>query len=264
MEMNHKKSAVFLSLLLLGASLAALAKTSKATAPATSPQTNEPITAIPGSAPLVAELETSLDSKKAKVGDRVTAHTIEALKADGKILVPKNTKLLGHITESSARSKGDPSSTLAIQFDQAVIKKGEEIPIKLMIQAIAAAPHYSAGTTPDLDSMPSGTAAAQGSPMGASRQSPTGMSQPAPTPTPRPDSNGSSPPYGDRNAGAPNDGSEGLDSSGRLTPKSRGVIGLDGVHLATDETSFEKGSLITASGKSLRLDAGVRLLLISQ
>jgi hypothetical protein len=42
------------------------------------------------------------------------------------------------------------------------------------------------------------------------------------------------------------------------------VIGLEGLHLATDETSAEQGSLITSSGKSVHLDSGIKLLLITQ
>jgi hypothetical protein len=253
--MRHPKSAIFFSL------LAALIITPRIPARETPhhaapvPQATEPLTALPSGAPLSAELDSSLDSKKAKVGDQVTAHTTEALKSNGTVVLPKNVKLFGHITQSSARSKGDPSSALAILFDKAVIKKGQEIPLKVVIQAIAAPPHYSADSSPDLNSMPPGTAAAQGSPMGGSR-SPAGG---APSTPSRPSD--SSNPADNRNSADPSTG--GLDQAGRLTSSSRGVIGLPGLHLATDETSAEKGSLITTSEKSVRLESGVKLLLLS-
>src|SRR5258708_3297391 len=60
----------------------------------------------------------SIDSKKAKVGDLVTARTTEALNSEGKIVVPKGSKLLGHVTEASARSKGDTESAVGIKFDK--------------------------------------------------------------------------------------------------------------------------------------------------
>src|SRR5262249_7594758 len=47
-----------------------------------------------------AALNTSVDSKKAKAGDSVTAHTTEAVKADGKTVIPKGSKLIGHVTQA--------------------------------------------------------------------------------------------------------------------------------------------------------------------
>ena len=70
-----------------------------------------------------AVLQTPVDSKKAKSGDRVDARTTEAVTSDGKTVLPKRTKLVGHVTRASARAKGDAESTLAIAFDRAVLKK---------------------------------------------------------------------------------------------------------------------------------------------
>src|SRR5258705_1434456 len=87
---------------------------------------------------LNAQLSRSLDSKKAKPGDVVTAQTTEAVKVDGKIVIPNNTKLVGHVTRASARAKGDADSVLAVQFDQAVLKYGHEMPLPVSLQAMAA------------------------------------------------------------------------------------------------------------------------------
>ena len=51
------------------------------------------LTLAPGTT-LNAVLTGSIDSKKAKVGDAVSAHSTEALKSGGKIVVPKGAKLL--------------------------------------------------------------------------------------------------------------------------------------------------------------------------
>jgi len=87
---------------------------------------------------LNAQLSRSLDSKKAKPGDMVTAQTTEAVKVDGKIVIPNNTKLVGHVTRASARAKGDADSVLAVQFDRAVLKDGHEMPLQVTLQAMAA------------------------------------------------------------------------------------------------------------------------------
>src|SRR5712692_6657385 len=54
-----------------------------------------------------AALNAPVDSKKAKPGDPVSAHSTEPVKSDGKTVLPKGTKLLGHVTQASARGKGD-------------------------------------------------------------------------------------------------------------------------------------------------------------
>src|SRR5262245_31690780 len=74
-----------------------------------------------------AELDKSLDSKKAKTGDEITARTTEAVKEDGKVVLPKGTKLMGRVTRASARGKGDSDSTLGVQFDRAELKAGQEM-----------------------------------------------------------------------------------------------------------------------------------------
>jgi hypothetical protein len=115
---------------------------------------------------LNAVLNGSIDSKKIKVGDAVGAHTVEAVKADGKIIIPKGAKLVGHVTRSSARGKGDSDSVVGIKFDKAILKKGEEMPVNLWIRAIAAEPRIAFQNTPDPNAMAGpGSAAAAGSPM---------------------------------------------------------------------------------------------------
>src|SRR5712664_2102458 len=53
-----------------------------------------------------AALSSPIDSKKCKPGDPVNAHTTEEIKSEGKTVVPKCSKLVGHVTQASARAKG--------------------------------------------------------------------------------------------------------------------------------------------------------------
>src|SRR5262252_8923978 len=100
-----------------------------------------------------AELDKSLDSKKAKVGDAVTARTTVAVKEDSKVVLPKGSKLFGHLTRASARGKGDNDSTLGVQFDRAELKGGQEMAVQLTLQAIAAPPGVAAIGGDDLQGM---------------------------------------------------------------------------------------------------------------
>src|ERR1700760_3258426 len=54
----------------------------------------------------------TLDSSKLKEGDSVEVATAGAFKLADGTLVPKGTKLTGHITAAKARSKGDSDSEL--------------------------------------------------------------------------------------------------------------------------------------------------------
>src|SRR5713101_4774313 len=47
-----------------------------------------------------AALSSPIDSKKSKPGDPVNAHTTEAVKSEGKTVIPKGAKLVGHVTQA--------------------------------------------------------------------------------------------------------------------------------------------------------------------
>jgi hypothetical protein len=194
-------------------------------------------TLAPGST-ISVELNSSIDSKKAKAGDPVAARTSEALRsADDRLIIPKGAKIEGHVTQASARNKGGNESALGIQFDRAFLKDGGEILLNVIIRAMAGPVSFPApgdlGTTPNL-----GTT--QTSPM-----------RNAPPPTPQ----------------APTGGIERDGSSATSQPldaKSRGVIGLHGITLKTEVANNRPASVVVSNGKSVRLDGGTQMLLVEQ
>jgi hypothetical protein len=206
---------------------------------------------------LNAELGASLDSKKAKAGDTVMGQITEAVKEDGKTVIPKGAKLVGHVTQASARAKGDAESALAIQFDKVVLKNGPEIPLSVWIRAIAAEPRGVYQPGPEQNTM-AGTPGAGQSPMGSGRSTMGGPPAATAPPIGATGGVGGSANDAERTAGS----AGGLNASGQLTPNSRGVFGLDGVQLAAGGSSGAQGSVITSSGKTVHLDSGTRLLLV--
>ena len=60
----------------------------------------------------------TLESGKLKDGDAVEVETAGSFKLADGTLVPKGSKLEGHVTASKARSKGDPASELTLSFDK--------------------------------------------------------------------------------------------------------------------------------------------------
>src|SRR5262249_7531782 len=91
----------------------------------------------PGSI-IYAELNKSVDAKKAKQGDEVVAKTSQAVLSQGKVVIPKGSKLVGHVTQVKAHTKEQQQSELGIAFDHAVLKDGTQVPIAVTIQAIGA------------------------------------------------------------------------------------------------------------------------------
>ena len=250
--MNRLSLAIFLGTLLAGGGSTPRGARAEFPGRSLAPGSEESVSLVRGTA-LHVELDTPVDSKKVKTGDAVNAHVTEAVKAHGQTVIPKNTKLVGHVTQASARAKGDAGSALAIVFDKAVLKKGQEVPLRVVIQAMAAAPRFTAdpGPGPDTASINNGGAAAEGSPMKPSHTSPVEAA-----------SRTASGAEKSTNTGSGTAG--GLDSAGQLTSSSYGVWGLEGLHLSTDASSATEGSLVTSSGKSVHLLSGIRMLLVSE
>ena len=104
----------------------------------TTAEQNQPQTASPlgDNKVILAELANSLDARKCAVGQEVEARSTMDLLAHGQIVLPRNTKILGHVTATKAASKDSRTSQVGIAFDRIVMKNGEEIPLQAEIQAI--------------------------------------------------------------------------------------------------------------------------------
>jgi hypothetical protein len=87
---------------------------------------------------LYAKVTKTVDAKKAKIGDPVSAVLVADVLAHGKIVVRHGVKLLGHVTEAQIHSKDIPESRLGIAFDKVITKKGE-VPFDSQVLAIRPA-----------------------------------------------------------------------------------------------------------------------------
>jgi len=88
---------------------------------------------------ILVELTRTIDAKKTKNGDAVEAKVTQDLKAShGEIVVPKNTEVTGHITETQARSKEQKESEVGIAFDHVLMKNGSSETLPMSIQAVIA------------------------------------------------------------------------------------------------------------------------------
>lgn len=114
-------------------------------APPSSPQTASPDGQRVTHAVLPVRLSKSIDSKKAKQGDPILGKTAAAARRSDGTAIPSGTKVVGHVTEAKARSKGDTESLLGIVFDKIEMPGGKELEIKGTLQAIAPAPVVETG-----------------------------------------------------------------------------------------------------------------------
>lgn len=78
----------------------------------------------------------TLDSSKLKEGDAVEVETAGSFKLPDGTLVPKGSKLMGHVMAAKARSKGDSDSELTVTFDKLNITSGKLLSIKGTVQAV--------------------------------------------------------------------------------------------------------------------------------
>ena len=76
-----------------------------------------------------AELEKSLDARKANVGDEVVLKTTQAIKSDGRVIVEKGALLFGRVTDVAKNSSNGPSR-IGILFNR--LEKG---PLAIQIRA---------------------------------------------------------------------------------------------------------------------------------
>jgi len=213
-----------------------------------------------------------VDAKKAKPGDRVEARTTESVKSGRETVLPKGTKLVGHVTQASARAKGDSQSALAITFDHAILKDGSEVPLNVNIQALASAETMVRASESAVDSMNTGSAGASGTTHGAL----VGVTSTA----------------GGAVGGAANTASRvenaagrtvdttastttqatggaqgtmgGLNAAGQLTSSSRGVFGLNSLNLDSTTAGTTQGTVITSADKNIHLASGTRMLMVTQ
>jgi hypothetical protein len=196
-----------------------------------------------------AELVKSVDAKKCKVGDEVIAKTTADMKSEGHVVVPKGSKLVGHVTEVTAHSKEQANSALGIAFDHAILKNGTTMPMMLSIQAIGRGQAAAASMQDDGMSGGGGAAGSSGARaggggvLGGVRSTAGGVVDSA----------------ANTAGGAVN--SVGGTAGGALSANSQGVVGLPGVSLASQSSTSANASVITSQGSNVHLDSGTEMIL---
>lgn len=168
-----------------------------------------------------ATLPKALSSKSLKEGDQVMAKTAVTMKFPNGLEVPKGSDIVGHVTQSKARSKGDSESSLGIMFDKIEVP-GKTLDMKGVIQAVG--PNPSADSGPDTGSMIGGNNMSAGD--GVTSAMGTGMGLKADKANPK-----------------------------MLSPKSTGVVGIKNLQLSDSVLSSSGKEVKLDPGSQIMIHA---------
>jgi hypothetical protein len=231
-----------------------------ATAPLENPQTAAPssqperatLRIAPGSV-IPVELTKSIDAKKAKTGDEIEARVTQELKGEtSEVVVPKNTKVIGHITEAEVRNKDQKESQVGIAFDYAIMKNGDHVPLSAIVQAIIAPPN----STPDNGNAGSETVGQPASPSGVGGIGGNSNGRPGMATAAPPQSLGASATSGDASTGV----QTGTNSHEPITENTQGVVGLSNLKLSIAGNTSQ-GSIVGSEKSNVKLESGTLMLL---
>lgn len=98
--------------------------------------------------PVTGELDGKLDSKTARVGDRVVLKSLDKVQISDGTVIPRGSRLVGHVTEVQAYDPVHGTARIAIAFDHAELKNGQSIAIYTLIGGLVP----SGGAITDLQS----------------------------------------------------------------------------------------------------------------
>ena len=245
------------------------------TASTVTPPAAKTETVKPKGSYILVELSNTLKAKKLKVGDKVKAEVSQDVVSHGKVIIPVETKLVGHVTEVSARDSTNPESRLGIVFDRILLKRFRDINFEAVVQSVSQPvvrkskvdepsqmlpPSMVGGVSRDAPSGPPGrgstsssssrSASGSGSRVSASVstfQTPITVKQ---SPSTHVDSSAALLATATESTGKP-----------MSVGMPRGVFGLKGLSLSTAPSSNTPGPVIVSNTDNVRLDSGTQILL---
>lgn len=195
-------------------------------------------------------LTKTIDAKKAKPGDQIVAKVTMDLKTNsGEVIVPKDTKVMGHVTEAQARNKEQKESQLGLAFDRASLKTGD-MALPMSIQAVIAPPSNNANGGSDEGAPAASGGSAAPSPAGSSRGGSMGSSTqtPAPSTTPSPNTEGTEGPQ------------QASGARPQINGNTQGVVGISNLKLEPAANAAQ-GSVLSSEKNNVKVESGTMLLL---
>jgi len=204
-----------------------------------------------------ASLLGSLDSEKSKPGDVVNAIVTESVVYQRSVLLPKGSRIVGHVVRTGAGSDGDQGAALFVEFDRVVLKNGETAELNAGIQALA--PVGAQPTIPSREkyeeSRLDGTLRLNSS-IGTP-ENPGNTVVPSTYTMPR---RTEVMPTLPSTAGIEG----GLDRKGLFTPDSKGAFSEPNLRVFTPVSEGSHGTVLVGAKRNIHLENGTHLLIVVQ
>ena len=93
------------------------------------PAFGQRLVTVPVGTVVALRIDTYLSSDSSSVGDRFTATVFRSVVVEGRVIVPENTKVEGHVTGATPTERGGRAGTLAVAFDRVVFSAGSSVQI---------------------------------------------------------------------------------------------------------------------------------------
>ena len=240
------------------------------------PATN---TTAPAAAPtkpkgsyMLVELSKGLKAKKLKVGDKVKAQVSQDVIAHGKVIIPVETKLIGHVTEVSPKDSAHPESRLGIVFDRILLKHFHDIDFEAVVQAVSQPVIRRSLIDEPSQMLPpsmmggmrssAGPAGSRSGGGGSRGSGGAGASTSASLSTiDAPVTVKESPSTHADSAGALLEVTTNSSSKPMSIGMPRGVFGLKGLSLSAEPSPNTPGPVIVSNSENVKLDSGTQILL---
>ncbi len=192
-----------------------------------------------------AVLQKTVETKTSAVGDDVVLVMLNDVIADNQVVIPKGSKVFGHIGGVATKGKDEPKSVLAIRLDKAVNERGQEIPLQAIIAAIAAPPEELT-SDPAYAMMHSNEPKMIGS---GARDAANSGSLPASS-------------KANSNAAVATAEIKGrMDQALLLTEDSQGAVGYEDISISWQLAFPPPLTVFTSKAKNLKLEAGTQVLI---
>jgi hypothetical protein len=253
-------------------------KAEQTAAPASAPgsQVNAAATSNPGKPAfyILAEFTQSLNAKKLKPGDLIKAQVTQDVLSHGKIIIPIESKLIGHVTEVKPHGAEDPESRLGIVFDRVLLKRPREVDFVAVVQRLEP-PSERKSRVDQPSQMLAPSAMGDGGPLSPIAGTPGmnggagartsanpgsgGALNPAGAPTFLPPPSPSDPPSRVRTGTGPVAPVE--QQQAMSTGMPLGVYGIKGLSLIPGPSSSTPGPVILSRTGDVKLENGTQVLL---
>ena len=224
---------------------------------------------------ILVELTRGLKAKKLKPGDKVKAEVAQDVISHGKVIIPVETELVGHVTEVCPHDSANPESRLGLVFDKILLKHFHDIDFQAVVQAVAPpAPRPSRIDQPSQMLPPSmivgardpSSAAIGGMGSAASRRGQASSGANA-TMARTPDTITFQSSITVKQS--PSNRADGSAAQLGVTPGGtplsigmpQGVRGLKGLSLSTAPSASTPGPVIVSNTDNVKLDSGTQILL---